>query len=231
MASMIFVSSCPARPTNGMPWMSSSAPVASPTNIRSASGLPTPKTICRRPCACSLQRTQSPMSARTAVRASVDDLYNGTSAPLTCSPESAARLTPRAPESSSEPRGPPGSGVGADSEPRVRQTRSRLTPATPSSAANRRCSLSASRSTEQLLDAVENLLRDACLRLKRKRVRPGRADDRHRVRVHVETRVGPGNVVGDDEIYVLLLALHDRASYDVFGFGCKADDYRALACR
>ena len=46
---MIFVSSCPARPTNGMPWTSSSAPGASPTNIRSASGLPTPNTTCFRP--------------------------------------------------------------------------------------------------------------------------------------------------------------------------------------
>ena len=36
---MIFVSSWPARPTNGSPWMSSSAPGASPTNIRSAFGI------------------------------------------------------------------------------------------------------------------------------------------------------------------------------------------------
>ena len=34
----------PARPTNGRPWRSSSAPGASPTNIRSASALPAPKT-------------------------------------------------------------------------------------------------------------------------------------------------------------------------------------------
>jgi hypothetical protein len=44
--------------------MSSSAPGASPTNISSACGLPTPKTICLRPCSWSLQRVQSPMSLR-----------------------------------------------------------------------------------------------------------------------------------------------------------------------
>ena len=36
--------SWPARPTKGSPWRSSSAPGASPTNIRSASALPAPKT-------------------------------------------------------------------------------------------------------------------------------------------------------------------------------------------
>src|SRR5258706_8036288 len=41
---MILVSNCPAFPTNGSPASSSSAPGASPTNINSASTLPTPKT-------------------------------------------------------------------------------------------------------------------------------------------------------------------------------------------
>src|SRR5438105_1710537 len=45
---MIRVSSWPARPTNGSPRASSSAPGASPMNINSASGLPTPKTVCVR---------------------------------------------------------------------------------------------------------------------------------------------------------------------------------------
>ncbi len=45
---MILVSSCPAFPTNGSPCKSSSSPGASPTNISSASGLPTPKTTCVR---------------------------------------------------------------------------------------------------------------------------------------------------------------------------------------
>ncbi len=44
IASRIFVSNCPARPTNGIPCASSSAPGASPITIRSALGLPTPKT-------------------------------------------------------------------------------------------------------------------------------------------------------------------------------------------
>src|SRR5713226_4286204 len=41
---MMSVRSWPARPTNGSPWMSSSRPGASPMNIRSAFGLPTPYT-------------------------------------------------------------------------------------------------------------------------------------------------------------------------------------------
>ncbi len=56
MASMICVSFWPALPTNGMPWMSSSRPGASPTNIKSAFGLPTPNTICLRPRLHSLHR-------------------------------------------------------------------------------------------------------------------------------------------------------------------------------
>ena len=44
MPSMRRVSSWPARPTNGMPWRSSSAPGPSPTKTRSACGAPTPKT-------------------------------------------------------------------------------------------------------------------------------------------------------------------------------------------
>src|SRR4029079_15409881 len=40
-----FSSSLPAEPTNDRPCLSSLAPGASPTNIRSASALPAPKTI------------------------------------------------------------------------------------------------------------------------------------------------------------------------------------------
>ena len=59
IASMIFVSSWPARPTNGSPCRSSSSPGASPTNINRACGLPTPNTTWRRPSVCSLQRVQA----------------------------------------------------------------------------------------------------------------------------------------------------------------------------
>ena len=52
------LSSWPARPTNGRPWRSSSAPGASPTNIRSASALPAPKTDLGARPACSGQRVQ-----------------------------------------------------------------------------------------------------------------------------------------------------------------------------
>ena len=52
-----FSSSFPAWPTNGTPCLSSWKPGASPTNIRSACGLPAPNTTCVRPCA-SRQRVQ-----------------------------------------------------------------------------------------------------------------------------------------------------------------------------
>ena len=45
---MIFVRSCPARPTNGRPWLSSSSPGASPTKTSLAFALPSPKTRLRR---------------------------------------------------------------------------------------------------------------------------------------------------------------------------------------
>src|SRR5688572_29665246 len=50
MPASSFSSSFPAAPTNGIPCWSSWKPGASPTNIRSAVGLPAPKTTCVRPC-------------------------------------------------------------------------------------------------------------------------------------------------------------------------------------
>src|SRR3954447_16967717 len=55
-------SSFPAWPTNGTPCLSSWKPGASPTNIRSACGLPAPNTTCVRPCA-SPQRVQTAVAA------------------------------------------------------------------------------------------------------------------------------------------------------------------------
>src|SRR5919106_1940037 len=49
MLSMSCVRSLPARPTNGMPCLSSSAPGPSPTNTRSAWGSPSPNTTWVRP--------------------------------------------------------------------------------------------------------------------------------------------------------------------------------------
>ena len=63
MASIICVRSFPARPTNGSPCASSSAPGPSPTNTSCAFGLPSPNTSLFRPL-CSLQRVQSPRSSR-----------------------------------------------------------------------------------------------------------------------------------------------------------------------
>src|SRR5881396_98837 len=64
MASIIWVSSFPARPTKGNPCASSSAPGPSPTKTSCALGFPSPKTIlCR--VLWSLQRVHSPRSSRT----------------------------------------------------------------------------------------------------------------------------------------------------------------------
>src|ERR1017187_3305531 len=48
IAAIIRSSSCPALPTNGRPWASSSAPGASPTKQTAASGLPRANTVCVR---------------------------------------------------------------------------------------------------------------------------------------------------------------------------------------
>ena len=83
MASMIFVSSCPARPTNGSPWMSSSAPGASPTNIRSAFGIADAEHHLLAP-----ERVQlaagavGPMSSRIAASASAGDANSVTGSGL-----------------------------------------------------------------------------------------------------------------------------------------------------
>ncbi len=67
---MIRLRSCPARPTNGSPWASSSAPGASPMNITLAFGFPTPKTVCVRVCASSWHRTHWATRAARAARRS-----------------------------------------------------------------------------------------------------------------------------------------------------------------
>src|SRR5262245_444314 len=220
---MIFVSSWPARPTKGMPWTSSSAPGASPTNIRSASGFPTPNTIWRRPCVCSLQRVQSPISVRTAIRASAELAKKRAEVP-------GLEPSPSALRSSADKSRSTGPG-GGDSPDRRRHAASRLVPATPSSAANRRCSLTASRSTEELFDAIEDTRRDLRLRELRNGLVAIGADERDSVGVDVKARVGARDIVGDDEIDVLLLALRPRVLYDLIGFGGKSDQDRTVAFR
>src|SRR6476469_1678690 len=68
-------SSFPAWPTKGTPCLSSWKPGASPTNIRSACGLPAPKTTCVRPCA-SRQRVQ--LAVATAYSSRVSTPATGT---------------------------------------------------------------------------------------------------------------------------------------------------------
>src|SRR5690348_8848555 len=69
MASISCVSNFPARPTKGSPWRSSSWPGPSPTKTSSAVEPPAPKTMLVRFWQ-SLQRLQSPMSARMRSRVS-----------------------------------------------------------------------------------------------------------------------------------------------------------------
>src|SRR5207247_1523247 len=68
-------SSFPAWPTNGKPCLSSWKPGASPTNIRSASGSPTPKTTWVRPSASrqAVQAAVSPHSIREQLECKLSD--------------------------------------------------------------------------------------------------------------------------------------------------------------
>ena len=75
IAPMILVRSSPARPTNGLPCLSSSAPGASPTNISSAFGFPTPKTVCVRKAA----RCSHLAQVRTASRSALSRASRGIS--------------------------------------------------------------------------------------------------------------------------------------------------------
>ena len=63
---IISVRSWPARPTNGSPSRSSSAPGASPTNMSRAVAAPVPKTVCVRVAARCGQRWQTATSAASA---------------------------------------------------------------------------------------------------------------------------------------------------------------------
>src|SRR5207248_6843034 len=118
-----------------------------------------------------------------------------------------------------------------------RQAGSRLTPATPSSAANRRCSASWSRSIvsvrleadatlggQDLLDAVENGSGDVRFALKRNMVRPFGSDDGHFVGVDVEAGIIARDVVGDNQIDMLLLPLCRRTPNQVLGLRGKAHE-------
>src|SRR5438477_5423768 len=68
-------SSLPAWPTNGRPCLSSWKPGASPTNIRSACGLPAPKTTCVRPCA---RRQRVQLAVAAAYSSSISTPATGT---------------------------------------------------------------------------------------------------------------------------------------------------------
>ena len=182
IASMIFVSNWPARPTNGMPWMSSSCPGASPMNISAACGLPTPNTICRRPRRCSLQRVQSPRSSRTCV-----ERFCGSACPRPPAQPRAERWPAPACASAGAPpprrvaahparRPSPRTGAGARRVPSARPCRSWRT----------RHAAPPGLSAKQELRAIENGDGHRCLRLQRQRLLPSRANQGDDVRVDLE---------------------------------------------
>src|SRR4030095_2684359 len=148
--------------------MSSSRPGASPTNIRSAFGFPTPNTIGWRPRLQSLHRTQSPMSARMVERSS-------------------AVLGSRFWVIGSRFWAP-----GSEFSAREAQAESRVKPAMPSSPENFRCSAIRSRESrigiqnqtlddltnrggpwrEQSFNPIDNLDSNGRFRLERQRLFP-----------------------------------------------------------
>src|SRR4051812_25937795 len=77
------VNNAPARPTNGRPVRSSSAPGASPTNISRAAGLPSPKTVRDRDAASIGHLVHAATSAASAASA-VGRSSVGTGAPSSC---------------------------------------------------------------------------------------------------------------------------------------------------
>ncbi len=87
------------------------------------------------------------------------------------------------------------------------------------------------RAPQQPLDAIEESPRDAGLALQRQRLRAAGTDDGDLVGVDVEPGVRTRDVVGDDEVDVLPLALRRRARDDVVGFGGEADEQRSAARR
>jgi hypothetical protein len=151
--------SCPARPTNGDPLDVLVGARASPTNIRSASGFPTPKTTCFRPSVASLQRGQ----VRTDLRLDRREPFRAASAIWITDPEAGSGE----PEAGSREPGSrswtPEAASCALSAERDHFT-SRLSPVTPNSTAKRRCfrgllpdvaHAAHNPRREQLLDAIE----------------------------------------------------------------------------
>src|SRR5262245_22270578 len=198
--------------------------------MRSASGFPTPNTIWRRPSPWSLQRVQSPMSARTAARAAAESDENTTGCSTGISECSTGPSTPTL-------------------RPRARQVLSRLEPLTPSSCANFRCSTSSSRPIrpslpvfpavpalsrfsdlrrEQLLDAIEDRRRHTRLALERQRFGAVRTNDGHFVGIRIESDARLRHVIGNNQVDVLCLALGGCARQNVLGLGCKPNQHGSI---
>ena len=81
---------------------------------------------------------------------------------------------------------------------------------------------------QQPLDPIQNLRGDACFRLQRQRFHAFRPDDRDGVGIDIEPGIGPRDVVGHDQIGMLLLALFGGARHDVLRLGREPDEQRSL---
>src|SRR5215203_3112475 len=106
MPASSFSSSFPAWPTNGTPCLSSWKPGASPTNIRSAFGLPAPNTTCVRPC----ERRQLVQPLTWSRKASSSALIAGESTPRAGQSASDAQPQPQEPPQQPPPPPPPKDG-------------------------------------------------------------------------------------------------------------------------
>ena len=212
IASMIFVRSWPARPTNARPCSSSSRPGASPTNISSAFGLPWPKTMFVRVFE-SLQRGQP--SRNFASAGEVGHRAGHERRAPRRADRRRGRATPRSRKNSSSSR------TGERRRPRDAS----LSPGRPDGSGAR---ARAPRNASQI--------RSATSRLARRETAPARASrpqDQDLVVSALEADVRPADVVDDDQVGALGLHLPAAARLEVLRLRREGDDRlrRAAAAR
>src|SRR5574337_336638 len=198
MAWMILVSSCPARPTNGSPWASSSAPGASPTKTRRALGLPTPKTIWVR-WRESLHRVHSPSSSRTSLRvagaAAAGDSGHLTSVYSRPSSRCARRYA------------------------RTSPTISRISARGSLATAHSRAAL-----LHEVDDAIENPVGHRPLTLQGEVLHASLGiQDLHRVGVAVKAGAGLADIIGHHQVHMFPLEFLPGIGHQVFRLGGKPD--------
>ena len=227
---MIFVSSWPARPTNGSPCRSSSAPGASPTNIRSAFGLPTPKTTCvgRACAACSACSRRCSQRSDARRQAQGDrPMAQGCAG---CISHAGCRF-------GAQRRSPWAWALGLTPGARA-SVRSREMPFTPSSSIQpemfgeiARVGHGAHRRRRRGAATPSSARRDraaaatSALDISGSDSSPSGATKRDVIGVDVEAGAGRGDVVGDDEIDALGDELAARGGLRVAGLRREADEH------